>query len=111
MVVNTAIVLVDYTTQLIKEQGMECKEALLAAGPSRLRPILMTTLTTIIGLVPMALGTAEGMEIQKPLGITVIFGLALSTVITLVLIPVLYSAVYGLKNRCKKKKIKRAQAA
>lgn len=111
MVVNNAIVLVDYTNQLIKEQGMECKEALLAAGPSRLRPILMTTLTTIIGLVPMALGTAEGMEIQKPLGITVIFGLALSTVITLVLIPVLYSAVYGLKNRCKKKKIKRAQAA
>lgn len=106
MVVNNAIVLVDYTNQLIHDHGMECKEALLAAGPSRLRPILMTTLTTIIGLVPMALGTAEGMEIQKPLGITVIFGLTLSTLITLILIPVLYLILNNLKNRKKSRKEK-----
>ena len=106
MVVNNAIVLVDYTNQLIHDHGMGCKEALLAAGPSRLRPILMTTLTTIIGLVPMALGTAEGMEIQKPLGITVIFGLTLSTLITLILIPVLYLILNNLKNRKKSRKEK-----
>ena len=110
MVVNNAIVLVDYTNQLIHDHGMGCKEALLAAGPSRLRPILMTTLTTIIGLVPMALGTAEGMEIQKPLGITVIFGLALSTLITLILIPVLYLILNNLKNRKKSRKKKAVNA-
>ena len=110
MVVNNAIVLVDYTNQLIHDHGMGCKVALLAAGPSRLRPILMTTLTTIIGLVPMALGTAEGMEIQKPLGITVIFGLALSTLITLILIPVLYLILDNLKNRKKSRKEKAVNA-
>lgn len=99
MVVNNGIVLVDYTNQLIRDHGMDCKEALLTAGPSRLRPILMTTLTTVIGLIPMAFGTTEGMEIQQPLGITVIFGLTLSTMITLVLIPVLYSLLTGLKRR------------
>ena len=110
MVVNNAIVLVDYTNQLIHDHGMGCKEALLAAGPSRLRPILMTTLTTIIGLVPMALGTAEGMEIQKPLGITVIFGLALSTLITLILIPVLYLILDNLKKTKKSRKKKAVNA-
>lgn len=99
MVVNNAIVLVDYTNQLIRENGMECNEALLSAGPSRLRPILMTTLTTIIGLLPMAFATSSGMEIQQPLGIVVIFGLSISTLVTLVFIPVLYSLVNSLKNR------------
>ncbi|MBS4960369.1 MAG: efflux RND transporter permease subunit [Clostridiales bacterium] len=93
MVVNNAIVLVDYTNQLRIHQNKDCEEALLEAGPSRLRPILMTTLTTIIGLVPMAVATSSGMETQQPLGIAVIFGLSISTVITLILIPVLYSIV------------------
>lgn len=99
MVVNNAIVLVDYTNQLIENKKLECDEALLEAGPSRLRPILMTTLTTIIGLLPMAVATSSGMETQQPLGIAVIFGLSISTVVTLVFIPVLYSLVNSLKRK------------
>lgn len=102
MVVNNAIVLVDYTNQLVK-RGHSCDEALVLAGPSRLRPILMTTLTTIIGLMPMALGSMEGMEMQKPLAIAVIFGLAISTIITLVFIPVVYSGVNDFKRKIKAK--------
>ncbi len=89
MVVNNGIVLVDYTNQLM-EHGMSCYDALTSAGPRRLRPILMTTLTTILGMVPMAVATSEGSEMMRALAIGVIFGLALSTVVTLVFIPVLY---------------------
>ncbi len=102
VVVNNAIVLVDYTNQLM-ERGKECDEALIIAGPSRLRPILMTTLTTIIGLMPMAIGNAEGMEMQRPMAITVIFGLTISTIITLVFIPVVYSGVNDLKRKFRKR--------
>ena len=93
MVVNNAIVLVDYTNQILDKKHCSVKEALIEAGPNRLRPILMTTLTTILGLVPMALGKGEGMEMQQPLAITVIFGLTISTIVTLIFIPVLYSIV------------------
>ena len=89
MVVNNGIVLVDYTNQLM-ERGMSCYDALTSAGPRRLRPILMTTLTTILGMVPMAVATSEGSEMMQALAIGVIFGLTLSTVVTLVFIPVLY---------------------
>lgn len=89
MVVNNGIVLVDYTNQLM-ERGMNCYDALTVAGPRRLRPILMTTLTTVLGMVPMALATSEGSEMMQALAIAVIFGLTLSTVITLIFIPVLY---------------------
>ena len=89
MVVNNGIVLVDYTNQLM-ERGMTCYDALTSAGPRRLRPILMTTLTTVLGMVPMALATSEGSEMMQALAIGVIFGLTLSTVVTLVFIPVLY---------------------
>lgn len=89
MVVNNGIVLVDYTNQLM-ERGMNCYDALTTAGPRRLRPILMTTLTTVLGMVPMALATSEGSEMMQALAIAVIFGLTLSTVITLIFIPVLY---------------------
>lgn len=89
MVVNNGIVLVDYTNQLM-ERGMTCYDALTTAGPRRLRPILMTTLTTVLGMVPMALATSEGSEMMQALAIGVIFGLTLSTVVTLVFIPVLY---------------------
>ncbi len=102
MVVNNAIVLVDYTNRLIKFKNMQCTEALLEAGPARLRPILMTTLTTVIGLVPMAVAISSGMETQQPLGIVVIFGLSVSTLVTLVLIPVLYSITNSIKNRIRK---------
>ena len=103
MVVNNAIVLVDYTNQL-RERGMECFDALVEAGPSRLRPILMTTLTTIIGMLPMALGVGEGTETQKPMAITIIFGMAISTIVTLVLIPVLYLGITNFRNKFRRKK-------
>lgn len=89
MVVNNGIVLVDYANQLM-DRGMNCYDALTSAGPRRLRPILMTTLTTVLGMVPMALATSEGSEMMQALAIGVIFGLTLSTVVTLVFIPVLY---------------------
>ncbi|MBQ9091929.1 MAG: efflux RND transporter permease subunit [Anaerotignum sp.] len=89
MVVNNGIVLVDYTNQLM-DRGMTCYDALTTAGPRRLRPILMTTLTTVLGMVPMAMATSEGSEMMQALAIGVIFGLTLSTVVTLVFIPVLY---------------------
>ncbi len=95
IVVNNAIVLVDYTGQL-KARGMSTAEALAMAGQVRLRPILMTTLTTMLGLMPMALGMGDGAEIRAPLAITVIAGLGLSTLLTLVVIPTLYAGVDGL---------------
>lgn len=101
MVVNNAIVLVDYTNQL-RQAGMPCEQALLEAGPTRLRPILMTTLTTVIGMIPMALAISEGTEMQKPMAIVIIFGMVISTMVTLVFIPVLYSGVERFRRRKKK---------
>ena len=90
IVVNNAIVLVDRINQL-RAQGMEKQEAIIAAGKTRLRPIIMTTLTTILGLLPMAVGFGQGAEVRTPMAVTVIFGLLFSTLLTLVLLPVLYS--------------------
>jgi HAE1 family hydrophobic/amphiphilic exporter-1 len=90
IVVNNAIVLIDYTNQL-RDRGYSCEEALIKAGPTRLRPILMTTLTTVLGLIPLALGIGEGAEMEAPMAIVVIFGLGLSTIITLIIVPVIYS--------------------
>jgi len=104
MVVNNAIVLIDYTNQL-REKGMDCDEALKEAGPTRLKPILMTTLTTVLGLVPSSVIVAEGLEMQQPLSITVIFGLTISTVVTLVFVPVIYSLFNSLIERRKAKKL------
>ncbi|MCX5753288.1 MAG: efflux RND transporter permease subunit, partial [Candidatus Krumholzibacteria bacterium] len=92
IVVNNAIVLVDFVNQL-RERGMTKTEALVAGGRSRLRPILMTTLTTVLGLIPLALGIGEGAEIRSPMAITVIGGLSVSTLLTLVVIPVVYSVL------------------
>lgn len=92
IVVNNAIVLVDYTGQL-KERGHSTDEALALAGQVRLRPILMTTMTTVLGLVPMALGLGDGAELRTPMAITVIAGLGFSTLLTLVVIPTIYSGV------------------
>jgi HAE1 family hydrophobic/amphiphilic exporter-1 len=94
IVVNNAIVLIDYTRQLRRE-GMSAREALLEAGPVRLRPITMTTLTTVLGLIPMAIGWGEGAEIRTPMAITVIGGLTLSTLLTLIFIPVVYEWIEG----------------
>ncbi|HPS28710.1 MAG TPA: efflux RND transporter permease subunit [bacterium] len=93
IVVNNGIVLVDYTN-LLRARGLKVTEAIAKAGSNRLRPVLMTAMTTIIGMVPMALNTGPGSEIWKPLGITVIGGLLVATVVTLVLIPCIYSVVY-----------------
>ncbi len=89
IVVNNAIVLIDYINTL-RGRGMEKKEAIIEAGRARLRPIIMTALTTVVGLVPMALGIGEGAEIRTPMAITVIVGLSTATILTLVVIPTLY---------------------
>lgn len=89
IVVNNGIVLVDYIN-VLRSEGKERTEAVTTAGTVRLRPILMTTLTTILGLVPIALGIGEGAELQAPMATVVIGGLTLSTILTLVFVPVLY---------------------
>lgn len=94
IVVNNAIVLIDRINQL-RAEGVMMVDAIVRAGQSRLRPVLMTTLTTVLGLLPLALGTGEGSEIRAPMAITVIFGLSLATLLTLVFIPVLYSMQQG----------------
>lgn len=90
IVVNNAIVLVDYINTL-RKRGYERNQAILEAGPVRLRPILMTALTTILALLPLAFGSGEGSEGQAPMAVVVAFGLTLSTLITLVLVPVVYT--------------------
>ena len=97
IVVNNAILLVDHTNLLRHRDSMPLREAIEEAGRRRLRPILMTTLTTVIGLVPLALGLGEGGEAQAPMARTVIGGLTSSTLITLVFVPVVYSLFEGLR--------------
>lgn len=92
IVVNNAIVLIDYINQL-RRKGVAKSEAIKEAGQVRLRPIMMTTLTTALGLLPLALGFGEGAEVRAPMAITVIGGLLVSTMLTLVVIPVVYSIV------------------
>lgn len=90
IVVNNSIVLVDYIN-ILRERGMERYEAIIEAGKNRLRPILMTTLTTILAMVPLGLALGEGAEMQQPLAVTIIFGLTVSSIFTLLLIPVVYT--------------------
>ncbi len=92
IVVNNAIVLVDYINQL-RRTGLTKVDAIVEAGSVRLRPILMTTSTTVLGLLPMAMGLGEGAEIRTPMAITVVAGLISSTLLTLVIIPVVYSVI------------------
>lgn len=96
IVVNNAIVLIDLINQL-RESGMEKIQAIIEGGKSRLRPILMTTLTTTLGLLPLAIGFGDGAELRAPMAITVIFGLVVSTLLTLVVIPAMY-AIMDRKN-------------
>lgn len=95
IVVNNAILLVDQATHLRTHEGYALRAATLEAGRRRLRPILMTTVTTILGLVPLALGIGEGADQQAPLARAVIGGLASSTLITLVFIPIVYTFAHG----------------
>ncbi len=99
IVVNNAIVLIDYTNQLRRDHGHGILEAVITAGSRRLRPILMTTVTTVLGLTPMALGLGEGSELQVPMARVVIGGLVTSTLITLVFIPVVYATLEELAER------------
>ena len=93
LVVKNGIILFEYVQKLRNEEKMPLREALVAAGTIRIRPILMTTLATLFGLLPLALGIGSGAELQKPLALAVIGGLLLSTFITLLVMPVLYSFV------------------
>lgn len=97
IVVNNAIVLVDRINQL-RRQGVDKDTAILEAAKTRLRPIVMTTLTTVLGLLPMAFGFGEGAEIRTPMAITVIYGLWFASLLTLILLPVLYSLFDVKKN-------------
>jgi HAE1 family hydrophobic/amphiphilic exporter-1 len=94
IVVNDAIVLVDYINQL-RARGLSKTEAVVQAGRVRLRPILMTTLTTVLGLVPMAVSMGQGAEIRQPMAITVMAGLSSATLLTLVIIPMAYYLLTG----------------
>lgn len=105
IVVNNAIVLVDYTNQL-RKRGLPLSEALIEAGKVRLRPILMTTATTVLAMLPLVIGFGEGAESQAPMATVVAFGLTLSTMVTLVLVPVVYTlldgAAHAIRRRFKK---------
>ncbi|EOD01906.1 efflux RND transporter permease subunit [Caldisalinibacter kiritimatiensis] len=107
IVVNNAIVLVDYINTR-RRKGEERREAIVNAGPIRLRPILMTTLTTVLGLIPLALGIGEGAELEAPLATVVIGGLLLSTLLTLVFIPVMYTIFDDIGMFLKRKVFKKA---
>ncbi len=100
IVVKNAIVLVDMTN-LMRDRDLELDEAIVRAGRSRLRPVLMTTATTILGMLPLALSSGEGSEIWSPMGISVIGGLTFSTAVTLVIVPVIYRYVVRRSERRK----------
>lgn len=102
IVVNNAIVLVDYINNR-RAKGEDRNAAIMKAGPIRIRPIMMTALTTILGLVPMALGIGEGAELTQSMGVVVIGGLSLSTVLTLVVVPVMYTIFDDISGFFKRK--------
>jgi len=91
LVVKNGIILFEYVQKLHLEEKLPLREALVQAGRIRVRPILMTTLATLFGLLPLALGLGAGAELQKPLALAVIGGLLLSMFITLLIVPILYS--------------------
>ena len=103
IVVKNGIVLIDYIN-LNRERGMSIRRAVIHGGHSRLRPVLMTSLTTILGMVPMAVGTGVGSEMWRPMGIAVIGGLAMSTLMTLLFVPTMYTifALTGIRRNRKK---------
>lgn len=105
IVVKNAIVLVDYIN-LMRDRDYPLNEAIVLSCKSRLRPVLMTALTTILGMLPLALSTGEGSEIWSPMGISVIGGLIFSTLITMIIVPVLYRMFAGKGERDKKKKVR-----
>ena len=97
VVVNNAIVLIDFI-KMTRERGSERQEAVIESCRTRLRPILMTTMTTVLGMLPLSLGLGEGSEIYRGMAITVMFGLTFSTLLTLVVIPILYTLIEDMNN-------------
>lgn len=110
IVVKNGIVLIDYTI-LMRERGYSIVESSIIAAKSRLRPILMTTLTTVLGMLPMALGTGEGSETWRSLGMVVAWGLSISTLVTLVIIPTLYASFATMQEKSKARKAAKLSAA
>jgi HAE1 family hydrophobic/amphiphilic exporter-1 len=106
IVVKNGIVLVDYTN-LMRDRGHELNEAIALSGESRLRPVLMTAVTTLLGMLPMALSRGEGSELWRPMGIVVIGGLLVSTVITLIIVPVAYAVMSRHGERNKEAKLRK----
>ena len=104
IVVKNGIVLIDYTI-LMQERGHSVEEASTIAAQSRLRPILMTTLTTVLGMIPMAVGQGEGSEMWRSLGMVVAWGLSISTLVTLVIIPTVYASMSSWQQRRKARKL------
>ena len=99
IVVNNAILLVEYIEQGRREDNLGVVDAIVRAGSARLRPILMTTLTTVLGMLPLAIGFGEGAEIMRPLALTVVGGLSLSMLLTLFVVPCLYMIVNAAAER------------
>ncbi len=105
IVVKNGIVLVDYIN-LMRDRGYDLYEAIAISGHSRLRPVLMTAATTMMGMLPLALSTGEGSEIWTPMGITVIGGLVFSTIVTMIIVPVMYAIVARRGERDKKQRVR-----
>jgi len=110
IVVKNGIVLVDYIN-LNRERGLGIINSVVKGGKSRLRPVLMTSLTAILGMIPMAIGGGQGSEMWKPMGIAVIGGLTISTVLTLVIVPVLYCIFAGTGVKRRRRKMREFEAA
>ena len=110
IVVKNGIVLIDYIS-LNRERGMSIRRAVVLGGKSRLRPVVMTTLTTILGMVPMAFGTGQGSEMWRPMGTAVIGGLTLSTILTLLFVPTLYCIFAYVGVRRNRRKLRESLAA
>ena len=106
IVVKNGIVLIDYIN-LMRERGYELNEAIALSGASRLRPVLMTAFTTLLGMLPMAISAGEGSEMWQPLGIVVIGGLLVSTLVTLIVVPVMYGVMARHGERNKEEKLRR----
>ncbi len=105
IVVKNGIVLVDYIN-LLRDRGLELNQAIAEAGQSRLRPVLMTAATTILGMLPMALSASEGSEVWRPMGVAVIGGLTFSTIVTLVIVPTVYAIMARHGERDKQSKVR-----
>jgi multidrug efflux pump subunit AcrB len=98
IVVNNAIVFVEYI-EIVRSRGMEQKAAIVEAARMRLRPILMTTLTTVVGMSPLALGIGEGAEMLQPLAVTIVSGLSFSMFVSLILVPTMYHLLHRKSNQ------------